>query len=142
MNGPSLTLFVLRKDSDDDDIIRIQRSRMEPSLYLLSYTDTQSSHTGTRKIALTATEIQTYIRTLMQALSLDADPFEFLQITPPAFPSVQYSVSSLNDFTVQQSILNTVRMSLDSWPRSTASVEQERSTTPVRRSSRIASTQV
>jgi hypothetical protein len=65
---------------------------------------------------MSESEVLEYVRTLVTSLSLDASPFEYLQVTPPAFPSVQYRVSSLRDQTVVYSIINTVRHSLNNWP--------------------------
>lgn len=116
MPTPTLAFYVTRRESNHDDLIKITRANIDTTRYMVSYESEEEPHIPPRMMIMNESEVLEYVRTLVTSLSLDASPFEYLQVTPPAFPSVQYLVSTLRDQTVVYSIINTVRHSLNNWP--------------------------
>ena len=97
MPNQSLYLRFLRKDatSDLDDVVQIKSLRED--LYSVTYTYGESAKPskGTQTAYLDSNGIYQYIRSLLQLLQQDVDPFEFVQFDFPLMPSILFRIDSL-----------------------------------------------
>jgi hypothetical protein len=114
MSTPSFLIFMQRKDDAGDDVIRITRANIDNSRFRISYID-ESVKLTPRVMYLTESETLEYVWMLVNGLSLDKDPFEYFQITPPASPSIQFEVADLKNTGVQQAIHSTLKFALRHW---------------------------
>lgn len=119
MTTPSLIFHIQRREvhvDGSDDIIKIHRANIDTNRFVVTYETEDEPQIGIRTMFMNETEVVDYVRNLVTALSMDAMPFEFLQMTPPAFPAIQYRVDTLSNFNVLNNIMSTTRQCLQSWP--------------------------
>jgi hypothetical protein len=116
MTTPCLIFHVQRTNSTRDDVIKIHRANIDTTRYVMTYETEEEPEVGTRTMFMTEKEVLDYVRNLVTALSVDAMPFEYLQMTPPAFPPIQYRVDSLSTYSVTNNIISTVSQTLQNWP--------------------------
>lgn len=116
MSSPALIFYVQRSESTHDDVIKIRRTNIDANRYVVTYETEDEPQVGTRTMYMSENGVVEYVRNLVNALSIDASPFEYLQMTPPAFPAIQYRVNSLNDRGVIENIIATTQQTLENWP--------------------------
>ena len=88
-----LVLFFLRYgEHEPDDILRVRR--LSSSQFRITYVNgedrTRASHLTTREGATG------YLWTLLYAISVDTDPFRYVQLCGIGFPSMMVSISELD----------------------------------------------
>lgn len=137
-----LVIFLLRYGvREPDDVIRVRRvgSSEVRLLYQNGEDQTRATFTTSRDGAFG------YLWTLLYTISIDTDPFRYVQLTGIGFPSVMYSISELDPNSPTWTTMITILRSFlyQDWhviPISNASrLGQSRRTTSVEQNNRSSS---
>jgi hypothetical protein len=115
----SLSIVFIRDvvNHANDDVVSIVPSDDSDRLYNVTYRD---SHNNIRNNnTCTDTEVFDFVENLFNLLPIDEDPFTFVQISAPAFPSILLKINRLEEDTTQDSIMNIVRNTIRNWPSAT-----------------------
>ena len=117
---PATTIRVrfIRKNSlsKNDDIVIIRRLGMNQ--FNLSYTYGDTNARNTHKLALTDKAVFRWMRSTINLLEKDNDPFDSVQVDFPFMPSVIFDVSKLDS--AYNALLDALEFHLDNWPSSSA----------------------
>ena len=114
---PHMIIFIQRSRAPHkDDRISIFPSLDSPGKFVVRYLDGESPSVGIRRMLLSSGDVQTYLEGVFSNLAVDVDPFEFVQISFPASPSIQYRVSDLKTTKVRTSIRKAIFLALEHWP--------------------------
>ena len=108
--SPIVTLLVLRTGRDDD-VIKISKNGV-PGLFEIVYTPGDLEDTSYR-FFLDRSRVSEYLHDLLLSLRLDADPFEYIQVTTKLGPAVLHSIDDL-DRSLRSLIRDMVMSALDS----------------------------
>lgn len=100
------SIHLEKKGRKDDVIIFTPRG----DYVEVSYKD--GDKPGTYTFELHREEITMYISDLLLGLSKDADPFEYIQVTPSTGPAVLYNTWELADYTMADVIQRQISRSL------------------------------
>ena len=115
---PATTIRVrfIRKNSlsKNDDIVVIRRLGMNQ--FNLSYTYGDTNARNTHKLVLTDKAVFRWMRSTINLLEKDNDPFDSLQVDFPFMPSAIFDVSKLDN--AYNTLLDALEFHLDNWPSS------------------------
>jgi hypothetical protein len=97
MPNQSLYLRLLRKGatSDADDVIQIKCQREDVYSVTYTYGESAKPTKGSYTAYLDGNSTYQYVRTLLQLLQQDVDPFEFAQFDFPLMPSILFKIDTL-----------------------------------------------
>lgn len=112
-----MIIFIQRSRAPHkDDRISIFPSLDNPGKFVVRYLDGESPTVGIRRMLLSSGDVEAYLDGVIANLAVDVDPFEFLQISFPASPSIQYRISDLKTTKIRSAIRNAISMALEHWP--------------------------
>jgi hypothetical protein len=114
----SLVRIIFMRTGKRDEEIRIYNTDnwygRDTDTYRVTFTPTA---TQTFTFHMTSRGIESYIETLLQSLSVDQDPYEHVQVTTAAYPSILYDAADLNSRVLHHSILDLVLSTLKMCPQ-------------------------
>jgi hypothetical protein len=115
----SIVRIILMRQSKVDEEINIFNNETnwygrETDTYRIVFTPTK---TRTYTFHLNCYGVEDYVRTLLNALSTDQDPYEHVQVTTATFPSVLYDVERLDSRSLQNTIVDLVMSTLKMCPQ-------------------------
>lgn len=100
--------------SNHDDIITIRKLRDDTYSYTLTDKTSTNASVNTQK-GLDRDQVISILRTTLNMLILDDEPYYAVQVILPTFPSVMLKVESLTA-EVRDRLYDAVEMTMDSWP--------------------------
>jgi hypothetical protein len=100
--------------SNHDDIITIRKLRDDTYSYTLKDKTSTNDCVNTQK-GLDRDQVISILRTTLNMLILDDEPYYAVQVILPTFPSVMLKVESLTA-EVRDRLYDAVEMTMDSWP--------------------------
>lgn len=112
-----ICIYLIRKgkNASRDDVIKINQNLDNPKLLNVKYLDKDSD----KNYSFTDTwdNVAQYLENIFLALPLDEDPFESVQFTLPAYPSLMISVKNLNlDDAFMDTMWDMLKSVVDGWP--------------------------
>jgi hypothetical protein len=111
---PSISIHITRSsDENKDDVIKIVQKH--EGCFVVTYTDGGASQRPHCFESATAGVID-YLRTTMNLLANDEEPFHQVQFSLPAFPRIMVSVDKLSDEEFMESIYSAVGSICAGWP--------------------------
>jgi hypothetical protein len=117
MSSSSLLIRLIRntESKKEDDLIKI--TRLDSTTFKLTYSYGFATGAGARpnSIECNADTIFRWLRSTIDLLQHDDDPFDSLQLEPQMLPSILVNVRNLNrSYTT---IMNAVEFQLNNWPQ-------------------------
>jgi len=107
-----------KEGADSDDVIKIQPSQDKQGLLNVYYKDKESKKNYT--FDDTWEKVAVYLRRIFTVLPYDSDPFESVQFTLPAYPSVMLKVEDIPyEEEFLQTMFRMMRSVVNGWPVST-----------------------
>jgi len=100
--------------SNHDDIVTIRKLRDDTYSYTLKDKTSTNDCVNTQK-GLNRDQVISILRTTLNMLILDDEPYYAVQVILPTFPSVMLKVESLTA-EVRDRLYDAVEMTMDSWP--------------------------
>lgn len=98
-----------------DDVLSIIPNENSSRTYILTYTDHDSRVRN--QLEATMDEITDFVYDAFELLAVDEEPFEYVQLTAPAFPTVLVSSRRLeNSEFVRDSLVRVIRNTLRNYP--------------------------
>lgn len=107
------TFHIIRFHDEGDDIIKIFQGPV-PDLYEVRYHTSDGRNLPETRGYMTRTRVVDYVRTLLNALPEDVEPFYRFQISSNLHPSIMYEIPDLSDEDNKNTILNMVDQVLSS----------------------------
>jgi len=105
------------RESKSDEEIRIYNTAnwfgRDTDTYKIVFTPSQKD---LYTFHMTAQGVESYVYTLLKSMCVDQDPYEHIQVTTAAFPSILYNASDLENNVVHDSILDLVTSTLKFCP--------------------------
>lgn len=109
--------FIAQRDNDEgDDLIMITKNSTPTNTYSIELNDESSESFPKRSIRTTDNGVIEYVRNLLLMLSEDSNPFPYLQVMLPGYPSTIYTSKQLKDKNVRHHILEWTKNTMMSWP--------------------------
>ena len=71
---------------------------------------------NTYTLHMTAQGVSAYLRTLLSSLQIDKEPYDNIQVTTAAYPSILYDGNDLDNYEIHNSILDIVSSTLQMCP--------------------------
>lgn len=97
---------------ESDDELRIEKT--DARIYTLTYHDKDSDYKT--RVVLDEYSTLRHIQTTMELLCADQDPFEYIQVDIPGFPSIQLEIGQLKSQTIRDNIFTNLKMCMRYWP--------------------------
>lgn len=115
MSSTKITIHLIRSldSKSEDQKIRISKMYAGSSSVLVEVNDDKTK--DRHGLILTQSSIVKYLRTLMQTLSLDKEPFEHIQFDFPGYPSFIFTIASLSKESHRRSVLSCAKIVQETW---------------------------
>ena len=123
----SISLRFIRKEDfsensgKKDDYARIKSLGKES--YSVEYGHRYQGESQTTIVLVDKTAVMTWVRSMLNLITSDVDPFYRIQVDLPHFPTVLLTAKGLAD--KQYEIMEAIRFSLDNYPLPSRTVRQE-----------------
>ena len=123
----SISLRFIRKEDfsensgKKDDYARIKSLGKEA--YSIEYGHRYQGESQTTIVLVDKTAVMTWVRSMLNLITSDVDPFYRIQVDLPHFPTVLLTAKGLA--TKQYEIMEAIRFSLDNYPPPSRTVTQE-----------------
>jgi len=113
----SIVRIILMRESKCDEEIRIYNTAnwfgRDTDTYKIVFSPNQKdSYT----FHMTAQGVESYVYMLLMSMRVDQDPYEHIQVTTAAYPSILYDASDLTNLAIHDSILDLVTSTLKFCP--------------------------
>lgn len=106
MTASKVTLIIIRKNNEED-FINVYEDETHREMFRLTYKSADSSKT-LREFYMSERRALNYISDILESMTHDADPFEYVQVLSEIHPSVMYHVMDLDDEDIRTEIENVV----------------------------------
>jgi hypothetical protein len=104
-----------KKDADKDDLIKIRPSTENERLLNVYYKDKDSNKNYS--FDDTWDNVVVYLKRILMVLPFDSDPFNSVQFTLPAYPSVMIRVDDILDSELFiQTVFDMMKSVVNGWP--------------------------
>ena len=125
----SHNVFQIRfiRKSNVDDVLSIIPNEDSARTFILKYTDHESRLRNAQEA--TEHEVLEFVENMMALLPMDEEPFEFVQILAPGFPSVLLAPERLWQNEVRTAFTNVVKSTLRNFPDRVPYTSSTRSST-------------
>jgi hypothetical protein len=108
--------IILQRRSGKDDVINIWPSE-EEGLYDVRYEDKDSK--AKYMFRDSWQNVRSYLTQIFQVLPLDQQPFEGVQFTLPAYPSIVVRTDDTDDASVMMPVWSMIDSVVNGWPATT-----------------------
>lgn len=102
------------RKSNVDDVLSIVPNEDSARTFILKYTDHESRLRNAQES--TEQEVLDFVENIMALLPVDEEPFEFVQLLAPGFPSVLLAPERLWQNEVRSAFMNVVKSTLRNFP--------------------------
>ena len=116
MAYPKIHFIAQREHDEGDDVITITKNNTPANTYSIDFVDESDSRFPRRSIRATDHGVLEYVRNLLMMLAEDSNPFPYLQVVFPGYPSTIYTHKQLQDKNVRHHILEWTKSTIASWP--------------------------
>jgi len=131
MSFSPLEIRFIRDHSNSlqDDVLQIIPNENSSRTYVLTYTDHDSRVRN--QLEATIDEILDFVEDTFELLTVDDEPFEYVQLIAPTFPAVLVSVGRLaNSSIISDTLFRVIRNTLRNYPDKVDYARQRRRILP------------
>ena len=113
----SISILITRNaDSKSDDHIRIVPVVGNPKQFQVTYADHGEGNILKYTFTASAQGVQEYLKTTLDLLQKDDEPFQRLQFNLPAYPRIMVDLRKLQDEAFMDTIWHAIASVCDDWP--------------------------
>jgi len=113
----SIVRIIFMREDKKDEEIKIYNTvnwyGRDTDTFKIVFTPTAKD---TYTFHMTSSGIDSYIRTLLSSMMIDQDPYDHIQVTTAAYPSILYDGTDLKNYAIHNSIIDLVNSTLKFCP--------------------------
>lgn len=101
-------------NSKKDDVITINPHKSSARMFQVEYRDSQNKLRNDN--VCTEEEVFDFVDNMFNLLTIDEDPFNYVQLTAPMFPTILLKTYRLSDYPIRESVMSVVKNTVRNWP--------------------------